>query len=92
MYVGSEYIKSDGGRAVSAGAVLVGGSTVTWFARMQQCVTLSTTEAEYVAIGECVKAAICVHNVVGFMQPGVAGKCVRVYEDSAGATALARTH
>lgn len=45
-----------------------------WFAITRICLTLSTTEAAYVAMGESVKEAIPACYVLGFMQPGVAGQ------------------
>ena len=42
-------------RSVSGGAILCGGACVCWFSRTQKCVKLSTSEAEYVAIGDQVK-------------------------------------
>ena len=36
-------------------AVTVGKSSVSWFSSTQKIVTLSTTEAEYVALGDEVK-------------------------------------
>ena len=50
--------------------VLVGGSPVAWFSRTQKCVTLSTTEAEYVAMEDGVKEALFINGVLGFMLPG----------------------
>ena len=41
-------------RSVSGGAVM-GGGAYFWFSRTQMCVTLSTTEAEYAALGDAVK-------------------------------------
>ena len=37
-------------RLVSGGLVMCGGACVSWFSRTQKCVTLSTSEAEYVAL------------------------------------------
>ncbi|CAB1116099.1 unnamed protein product [Ectocarpus sp. CCAP 1310/34] len=42
-------------RPVSGGIVTCGGGAVSWFSRTQKCVTLSTTEAEYVALGGVMK-------------------------------------
>ena len=42
-------------RSVSGGAVMYGGTCVCWYYRAQRCVTRSTTEAEYVVLGEAVK-------------------------------------
>ena len=42
-------------RSVSGGAIMCGGVFVCWFSRTQKCGTLSTSEAEYVALGDAVK-------------------------------------
>ena len=42
-------------RSVSGGLVISGGACVSWFSMTQKCVTLSTTEAEYVALADIVK-------------------------------------
>ena len=42
-------------RSVSGGAVMCAGACVCWFSRTQKCVTLSTTEAEYVALADTIK-------------------------------------
>ena len=43
-------------RSVSGGgAIMCGGACVCWFSRTQKCVTLSTSEAEYIALGDAVK-------------------------------------
>ncbi|CAB1110037.1 unnamed protein product [Ectocarpus sp. CCAP 1310/34] len=47
--------KAADSRSVSGGIVTCGGGAASWFSRTQKCVTLSTTEAEYVALGDVVK-------------------------------------
>ena len=42
-------------RSASGRAVMCEGACVYWFSRTQKCVTLSTSEAEYVALGDTVK-------------------------------------
>ena len=42
-------------RSVSGGVIMCGGASVSWFSRTQKCVTLPTSEAEYVALGDAVK-------------------------------------
>ena len=47
--------KATDGRSESGGSIMCGGAGVCWFSRTQKCVTLSTSEAEYVALGDAVK-------------------------------------
>ena len=42
-------------RSVSIGLIMCVGASVCWFSRTKKCVTLSTSEAEYVALGDAVK-------------------------------------
>ena len=42
-------------RSVSGGVIIRAGACVYSFSRKQKCVTLSTSEAEYVALGDAVK-------------------------------------
>ena len=41
-------------RSVSGGTIMCAGACVCWFSRTQKCVTLSTPEAEYAALGDAV--------------------------------------
>ena len=48
--------KATGRRSVSCGAIIMcGGACLCWFPRTQKYVTLSTSEPEYVALGDTVK-------------------------------------
>ena len=62
---------------------------VRWASSTQRCVTLSTTEAEYVALGEGVKEALFSGAVLPFLCPELSGSCVRVFEDNQGSIELA---
>ena len=42
-------------RSASGGAIMCGGASICWSPRTQKCVTLSTSEAEYAALGDAVK-------------------------------------
>ena len=59
--------KADDRRSVSGVAVTVGKSSVSWFSSTQKIVTLSTTEAEYIALGDGVKEALFVKGVLSFI-------------------------
>nr|GEW06645.1 retrotransposon protein, putative, Ty1-copia subclass [Tanacetum cinerariifolium] len=58
-FVDSDYAKDPKkGRSITGYAFLVQGCVVSWKATLQHVVTLSTTEAEYIAFTEAVKEAI----------------------------------
>ena len=56
-------------RSVSGGLIMCGGANVCWFTRTQKCVTLSTSEAEYVALGHEVKDLLFLRQIWRFMLP-----------------------
>ena len=53
-------------RSASGGAVMFAGACVCWFSRTQKCAKLSTTEAEYVALGDTIKEAMFIRFVLYF--------------------------
>ena len=77
-------------RSVSGGLVMSGGAAVSWLSRTQKCVTLSTTEAEYVAMADAVKEAMFLRHVWCFALPSRAVPCMNVYEDNQGAVHLVK--
>ena len=91
VYVDADYAsKATDRRSVSGVTVVCGGSPVAWFSRTQKCVTLSTTEAEYVAMGDGVKEAIFMRGVLTFfLVPDYKLEHIEVFEDNEGAKALA---
>ena len=72
-------------RSVSGGAIMCADGCVFWFSRTQKCVTLSTSEAEYVALGDAVKELLFLRQVWCFMIPGKGMPCFPVFEDNQGA-------
>ena len=48
---------------MSGGVVMCGVARVAWFCRTQKCVTLSTTEAEYVALADAIKGVLFLMHV-----------------------------
>ena len=61
------------------------GACVCWSSRTQKCVTLSTSEAEYVALGDAVKELLLLRQVWRFMILGKGMPCFPVFEDNQGA-------
>ncbi|GJU01349.1 RNA-directed DNA polymerase, eukaryota [Tanacetum coccineum] len=45
----------DSGKSTTGYVFIVGGTAVSWMSRIQKCVSMSTTEAEYMAIAEAGK-------------------------------------
>ena len=66
------------------------GACVCWFSRTQECVTLSTSEAEYVALGDAVKELLFLRQVWRFMIPCKGMPCFPVFEDNQGALLLSK--
>ena len=73
------------------------GACVCWFSRTQKCVTLSTSEAGYVALGDAVKELfkekselLFLRQVWRFMIPGKGMPCFPVFEDNQGALQLSK--
>ena len=78
-------------RSVSGGLIMCGGASVCWFFRTQKCVTLSTSETEYVALGDAVKELLFLRQVWRFMLPSSkVMPCFPVFEDNQGAVQLAQ--
>ena len=77
-------------RAVSGGVIMCGGASVCWFSTTQKCVTLSTSEAEHVALGDAVKELLFLRQIWRFMLPSKVMPCFPVFEDNQGAAQLAQ--
>ena len=45
-------------KSISGYSYTIGGTTVSWMSKLQKCVSLSSTKAEYVAITEAGKEMI----------------------------------
>ena len=55
--------------SVPGGVIMCGGTSVCWFSRTQKCVTLSNSEAEYVALGDAVKELLFLRHIWHFILP-----------------------
>lgn len=79
----------DDRRSVSGVMVMINGSPVIFKSRTQHNVSLSTAEAEYVALSLCVQEVLWLKHLLGEM--GVEIKApVPVFEDNQGAIAIAK--
>ena len=58
---------------------------MAWFPRTQKCVTLPTTEAEYVAMAGGVKEALYVRGILALLMHGLGSTSIGAYEGSKGA-------
>ena len=62
-----------------------------WFSRTQKCVTFSTSEADYVGLGDALKDLLFLRQVWRFMMiPGKGMPCFPVFEDNQGALQLSK--
>ena len=77
-------------KSVSGGAVMFASACVCWFSRTQKCVKLSTTEAEYVALGDTIKEAMFIRYECSFIFLGFGATCMTVFDDNEGARRLAQ--
>ncbi|CAB1109269.1 unnamed protein product [Ectocarpus sp. CCAP 1310/34] len=90
VFVDADYAsKAADRRSVSGGLVMCGGVCVTWFSRTQKCVTLSTTEAEYVAIADVLKEVLFLRQVWHLMLQDASMPCIPVFQDNQGAIQIA---
>ena len=75
-------------RYVSGVAIMCAGACVCLFSRTQKCVTLSTSAAEYVALGDAVKELLFLRQVWRFMISCKGRPCFPVFENNQGALQL----
>ena len=76
-------------RSVSGSVITLGGAAVSWASSTRRRVTLSTAEAEHVALGEGVKETLFTGAALSFICPQLSGPCVRVFENIQGGIPLA---
>ena len=90
MYVDADSAsKATDRRSVSGVMVFVAATIVIWISRTQKCVSQSTSEAEYLAMGDSVKEALFVNGMLQFLRPSRKPRKIDVVEDNEGAIALA---
>ena len=90
LYVDSDFASRDTNRrSVSGGDVMCAGACVI-FSRTQKSVTLSSTEAEHVALAAGIKETIFLRYIWSFIFPDRDVGCTLVKEDNVGAIHLAK--
>ena len=78
-------------RAISRYVILIDGGAVSWCSKKQELITLSTTEAEYVADTHAAKELIWFQCLLGeIFQP--LKHPITLYSDSQSAITLAHSH
>ena len=70
---------------------MVGGTVVSASSTTQHCVTLSTSEAEYVTMAQGAKTALFTKAVLDLLQPELANETIDLFEDNQGAIAIAES-
>ena len=86
----ADYANKDNSRRSMSGiAVTLRGTVVSHASKTQRVVSLSTSEAEYIAAGDDVKAALSVRAVLSFITPETYGASIKVLEDNQGTNVLA---
>ncbi|KAE8975490.1 hypothetical protein PF011_g24445 [Phytophthora fragariae] len=79
----------DDRRSVSGMLLMLCGAPVVWRSSFQKTVALSSTEAEYMALSDCVKECVWMRRLIKDIGAEQVGATV-IYEDNQGAMALAK--
>ena len=69
---------------------MAAGVSISWASRRQQIVTLSSTEAEYVALTEATQEVLWLKRILGELKLPGKLTAIPLFNDNLGAAALAR--
>ena len=90
VYVNADFAsKATDRRSVSGAMVFVAAMLVVWISRTQKCASQSTSETEFLAMGDGVKEALFVNGMLQFLRPSRKPRKIDFFEDNEGAIALA---
>jgi hypothetical protein len=78
------------GRSTSGVLFLYNGAAISWMSRKQSCVSLSSTEAEYIALSEALKELSWLQSLFDDLRMPLKGPTV-IFEDNQGCIKLARS-
>ena len=85
VFADADYaFKATDRRLVSGGLIMCRCASVSWFSRIQECVTVSTSEAEYVALGDAVMELLFLRQILSCILPSKIVPCFPVFEDNQG--------
>ena len=68
--------------SVSGISVTLGGTVVSYPSKTQHVVSLSTSDADYIAAGDEVKKALFVSVIMSFIAPETSGANIKVFKDN----------
>ena len=90
VYVDADHAdEANGRRPVSGAVVMMGCASVIASRTTPHCMTLSTSEAEYVAMAQSANIILFSRAVLAFPQPQLVGGVIDSFEDNQGAIAMA---
>jgi len=63
-YVDADYASTEGQKSITGYVFFANNSTISWSSQRQQCVAISSSEAEYVALKAAVQEAIWIRRLL----------------------------
>ena len=91
MYADADGSMSEDWKAISGCAFLVNGGVVSWSAKRQEIISLSTTESEYVAAVYAAKEALWLRSLIPQLS-GIEILTTTLFSDNQSAIALTKEH
>ena len=89
-YTDSDYANNDERKSITGGIVTLGGSPTYFMSKMQSIVSLSSTEAEYIALGTITQEVLFQRQILNELLDDKDEKTSIIYEDNLGAIYLAK--
>ena len=90
-YVDADSSMNEDRKAISGYAFLIHGGAVSWSAKRQEIISLSTTESEYIAATYAAKEALWLRQLISQLF-GTNLDATTVFSDNQSAIALAKEH
>ena len=90
-YVDADGSMSEDRKAISGYAFIVNGGAVSWSAKRQELISLSTTESEYIAATYATKEALWLRTLISQLF-GITLSATTLFSDNQSAIALAKEH